>query len=104
MSTTINATAKHVEDAYIAEQEMEMRELRRAKEAEDMAQRQARFQREAHYMHCPKCGTRMKTIKFEGVAIDKCPHCEGIYLDKGELEQLRHENEPGLLHRLFHIE
>lgn len=52
-----------------------------------------------HYMHCPKCGDQLQTVKFKGLAIDKCFHCNGTWLDAGELETLAgHESD--LLHRI----
>ncbi|MBF0430169.1 MAG: zf-TFIIB domain-containing protein [Fibrobacteria bacterium] len=41
-----------------------------------------------HYMHCPKCGTKMEPIMMHNIEIDKCPDCLGIYFDNSELEQL----------------
>jgi Zn-finger nucleic acid-binding protein len=38
---------------------------------------------------CPKCRSEpMKEEVFEGIAIDRCPVCKGIFLDQGELEGL----------------
>lgn len=38
---------------------------------------------------CPKCRPEpMKEETFEGIAIDRCPVCKGIFLDRGELEAL----------------
>lgn len=45
-------------------------------------------QKALHFMHCPKCGFQLDTISFKGVAIDRCFHCGGTWLDRGELEQL----------------
>ena len=44
--------------------------------------------KQAHYMKCPKCGYDLETIQFKGLAIDKCFHCKGTWLDAGELEAL----------------
>ena len=41
-----------------------------------------------HFMHCPKDGFELTTIKFKGLAVDKCFHCNGTWLDAGELETL----------------
>ncbi len=41
-----------------------------------------------HWMRCPKCGYELHTIKFKGLNIDKCFHCNGTWLDAGELETL----------------
>jgi uncharacterized protein len=37
---------------------------------------------------CPKCGDRMRTYKRNGITIDQCTACHGIFLDRGELERL----------------
>ena len=41
---------------------------------------------------CPKCGTAMKESKLpSGVEIDRCPECDGIWLDHGELKEILRE-------------
>ncbi len=37
-------------------------------------------------MNCPMCGVQMKLAEREGVEIDFCSQCRGVWLDKGELE------------------
>ena len=39
-------------------------------------------------MKCPKCGMDLNEIDYQGVKIDKCFGCEGVWLDGGELEAL----------------
>ena len=39
-------------------------------------------------MTCPKCGSPMRTHRRNGVTIEQCTKCHGIFLDRGELEQL----------------
>ncbi|MFN8163336.1 MAG: zf-TFIIB domain-containing protein [Solirubrobacterales bacterium] len=39
-------------------------------------------------MTCPKCGGPMHTRKRNRVTIEQCGNCHGIFLDRGELEQL----------------
>jgi uncharacterized protein len=38
--------------------------------------------------HCPKCGMKLLEFTHHGIRIDQCAHCEGIWLDRGELEQI----------------
>ncbi len=33
---------------------------------------------------CPKCKVTLEPLSYKGVTIDKCPNCEGVWLDKGE--------------------
>lgn len=37
---------------------------------------------------CPKDQTAMRGIERNGVTIERCPECGGIFLDRGELERL----------------
>jgi uncharacterized protein len=37
---------------------------------------------------CPKCGSEMRSYERNGVVVDQCTGCKGIFLDRGELEHL----------------
>jgi Zn-finger nucleic acid-binding protein len=37
---------------------------------------------------CPKCHGTMRTYERNGVHVDQCSDCRGIFLDRGELDQL----------------
>lgn len=39
-------------------------------------------------MKCPSCDVEMEICIEHGVGIDKCPHCHGVWLDRGELDKL----------------
>lgn len=39
-------------------------------------------------MKCPKCDQQMQAHTYAGTEVDKCPNCEGIFFDKGELDKL----------------
>ncbi|HVK22631.1 MAG TPA: zf-TFIIB domain-containing protein, partial [Actinokineospora sp.] len=39
-------------------------------------------------MICPKCQNAMRTVDRQGIHIDQCDGCRGIFLDRGELEQI----------------
>ncbi len=39
-------------------------------------------------MRCPKCSAEMRTYERNGVHVDQCEGCRGIFLDRGELERL----------------
>ncbi|WP_329153390.1 zf-TFIIB domain-containing protein [Streptomyces anulatus] len=39
-------------------------------------------------MQCPKCHAQMNTYNRNGVQIEQCSGCRGIFLDYGELESL----------------
>ena len=42
-----------------------------------------------HTMKCPTCtDTALVMSDRQGVEIDYCPQCRGVWLDRGELEKL----------------
>ncbi len=39
-------------------------------------------------MNCPIDGTELRISDRQGIEIDYCPKCRGIWLDRGELDKL----------------
>lgn len=37
---------------------------------------------------CPSDGTVLVPIERQGIEIDHCPQCRGVWLDRGELDKL----------------
>jgi Zn-finger nucleic acid-binding protein len=37
---------------------------------------------------CPKCHGQMRVYERNGVTVDQCADCRGLFLDRGELEKL----------------
>jgi Zn-finger nucleic acid-binding protein len=39
-------------------------------------------------MDCPRCKIELKPEDYQGIEVDRCPQCQGMWLDYGELDQL----------------
>ena len=39
-------------------------------------------------MKCPHCETTLVMTERQGVEIDHCPQCRGVWLDRGELDKI----------------
>jgi len=39
-------------------------------------------------MNCPVCNEQLLLSEKQGIEIDYCPKCRGIWLDRGELEKI----------------
>jgi|RhiMetdeSRZDD1v2_1073273.scaffolds.fasta_scaffold3007744_1 uncharacterized protein len=39
-------------------------------------------------MQCPVCSVELRMTDRQGVEIDYCPQCRGVWLDRGELDKL----------------
>lgn len=39
-------------------------------------------------MKCPNCSTPLVMTDRQGIEIDYCPDCRGVWLDRGELDKI----------------
>lgn len=39
-------------------------------------------------MNCPKCFEPLRISDRQGIEIDYCPDCRGVWLDRGELDKI----------------
>lgn len=94
MSEALEDRGKALENEYFRRREQELIEKMKAKlEAEDM---------KALELQCPKCDGQLFETEYEGIAIDVCNKCTGVWLDAGELAQVVDKNEDsGWLSRFF---
>lgn len=46
---------------------------------------------------CPKCGMELLEFSYQMIRIDQCANCDGIWLDEGELEQVKRARKGILL-------
>jgi len=88
------------EEEYFARAEAELKRQMAAERQAQMQEEERQQQRALHFMKCPKCGMQLEEIAFSDVRVDKCFHCEGIWLDKGELETIQRK-EAGFVGRLL---
>ncbi|MEO7822850.1 MAG: zf-TFIIB domain-containing protein [Gemmatimonadaceae bacterium] len=72
------------EDEYFARQNADLIKEMRARLDADRKTPEQKQQ-----LACPRDGTTLVETESEHVKIDSCPKCKGVWLDAGELEQLR---------------
>jgi hypothetical protein len=83
------------EEEYFRRMERELIERRRRElDAKRAEQGQSEPERHPHWMRCPKCGSQLAEQKMEGIVVDRCESCGGIFFDRGELELLLGSQEP----------
>jgi uncharacterized protein len=101
------------EDQWFRENEkvlLESARVAREKRERERAALEAESEREArqqqHFMKCPKCGHDLAEEDLDGVSIDRCSYCEGVFFDAGELEAIftkRDSERKGFFRRLVKI-
>ena len=79
----------NMEDDYFAREEIEAKRKLALKQADAMAAKEREERKKLHYMKCPKCGMDLQPLTQGKVEIDTCFNCKGIWLDAGELDELR---------------
>lgn len=75
-------------EKHLLEAARHAREKREKERAALEAEATRRSLKEAHFMKCPKCGHDLLAENLDGIEVDRCTHCEGVFFDAGELEQL----------------
>ena len=82
-----------LEDDYFAAEDVEKKRklslrVQKETEAAELARLKA-----LHFMRCPKCGLGLQEVKYSGIDVDVCFACNGVFLDRGELEHIvKHES------------
>jgi Zn-finger nucleic acid-binding protein len=87
----------HPEDEYFVREDAEKKrklalQVKKETEAAELARLKA-----LHHMRCPKCGLLMQEVKFRRIDVDVCFACNGIFLDRGELEHSVTNVSPGVV-------
>lgn len=47
-------------------------------------------------MKCPNCSETLIMTERQGVEIDYCPKCRGVWLDKGELDKILEKSQQNI--------
>jgi len=76
------------EQEYFARLEAEKLKKLAEQHALSIAEQSKMELKKQHWMHCPKCGMELKTIKYQEIEVDRCFSCDGTWLDQGELEKI----------------
>ena len=84
------------EEEYFAQMEFERKKKIEDEKHKKMAAGERQRLKELHYMCCPKCGLELIEIDYQGVKVDKCSGCSGIWLDEGELAAVTKMPKTGL--------
>jgi tRNA(Ile2) C34 agmatinyltransferase TiaS len=77
---TMRLVERAKEDIYFAERDRELLEKLRAQ--------LRRVERVEAETYCPKCPGKLESYTFQGIGLDRCHECGGMWLDKGELEAI----------------
>jgi hypothetical protein len=85
------------EEEYFARREMEKRKEMAARLATETAAGEREALKQQHWMRCPKDGQELATVRLQGVAVDTCATCGGMWLDAGELDQVIGNTDTGPL-------
>jgi hypothetical protein len=92
----MNKLRQH-EDEYFIRRDAEL--IRQARERAAAAQAEA--ERMTHYMKCPRDGYDLHTERLEGVPVQACGRCHGIWVDAWEIDAVTAHRDTGVLGRVL---
>ena len=87
MPIELDERGRALENEYFRRKENELLEKMKAKIGGDEA-------KDAE-MQCPRCDGTLYETEYEGVKVDVCNKCTGVWLDAGELAQVAAKEEDG---------
>jgi uncharacterized protein len=99
----MSETHRTTEAEYFARENAENLRKLAAEQKKKMAHDEAVALQKLHFMHCPKCGMELKTIKFRDIDIDRCFHCNGTFLDEAALSKLAGKVKEGVMASVLNI-
>jgi hypothetical protein len=93
----INEKPSRNEDEFFIRQDAELLRARRA----ELDAKRAEAERHSHFMKCPRDGGDLVEREYHHVKVDVCGECGGVWLDRGELEQVAGTDRRGFLKSLL---
>ena len=87
MAEGMDDRRKALEEEYFRRKEQETIEKMREQMAAEAATAAA--------PKCPRCGVALTEVEHEGLKVERCSKCHGVWLDAGELDQLTKREEGG---------
>ena len=87
----------HHEDEYFIREDAEKKRKLALQVKKDTEKAELARLKALHFMCCPKCGLLMQEVKFKHIDVDVCFACNGIFLDRGELEHIVKNVSPGVM-------
>jgi len=75
---TMKLVERAKEDIYFSERDREL--------IEKLKQELKKVEKGSVEIRCPKCPGHLETYTFQGFVLDRCEHCGGVWMDRGELE------------------
>ncbi len=93
----------NAEDEYFAREDAEKKRKLALEQARALAESKKDELKKLHWMHCPKCGMDLQTVKFRDIEIDRCFSCGVTVFDAGELEKIGVHEKQGVVKNLLGI-
>ena len=95
MATVWDERKKGLEEEYFQRKEREaLEKLRQQLPSEEAPVSHDEI---AAVPSCPKCGETLEEILFQEIQVERCPECQGVWLDHGELERITNRESRGWL-------
>ena len=96
-----NHKPSEAEEEFFAREEAEKKRKLALAQTKVLADAERHKLRDAHYMRCPKCGLQLTELSLNGVMVDRCFGCHGMFLDEEDVKKLM--GQEGYWSRMLHF-
>jgi len=92
------------EDQYFADLDRKLIDKQRQEQQNISRQEVEEQLKTMALMRCPKCGEGLVKRNLHGVSVDTCPKCQGMWLEKDEMEAIAKKEDEGWIARWLRYE
>ena len=85
------------EGEYFAREDAENKRRLALQVKRETAEAERQRLKALHFMHCPKCGMDMHEVKLRGLDVDVCFACNGVFLDRSEVDVIAAPQQKGIM-------
>lgn len=89
------------EEEFFAREEAEKKRKLALSQVKALADGERQKLKETHFMRCPKCGMQLAELSLNGVMVDRCFGCHGMFLDADDIKKLM--GQEGYWSRMLHF-
>jgi hypothetical protein len=91
------------EEEYFVREDAEKKRKLSKQAAKDAVSAEKERLKQLHFMRCPKCGMELHEVDFRGIGVDVCFHCNGVFLDQGELQTIVTRETQGVMSSILNL-
>ncbi len=84
----LSVRPKHLENEFFYKHDLDLIEEQHQNDLRLAAEREEKALHDLHWMKCPACGHDLKEASYDGLKVQRCHDCSGVFLPADMVEKL----------------